>query len=421
MISRELFAAYVRDALANFYDCAHLQIHPLTELLVLRGSPEETKAQALRQALTEAIEALRPEASIPFGRSEWLPYRVMRLRYMESLGQDEICRELGIGRTSCYRYHQEALEAVVSILWERYQRDAARQEQRAATLAPNELAREEAIKVTRAAPREPVSLLELLEGIKLIIRPLAEQQGIDLRIEAPPSLPVTYGDPAMLRQIVLTILTEAMGLVTGRTLRLSISARARETLWQLRPLDEAKVGRQDAQQTPRFAIGRSLLSVYEGRLWLEKEQGILTLSFTLPNARPWTILILDDDPETIELYRRYLPAREFAIQVARRGAELEALLTDARPDLILLDVLMPREDGWSILQRLKNTPETAPIPVVICSVLSQPSLALALGAAAVLQKPIDQASFLQTVRSFLPQEDSGGRARPAGRADTAPL
>lgn len=420
MISRELFASYVKDALTRFYDCAHLQTHPLAELLVLRSSPEETKAQALRQTLTEAIEALRPEASIPFGRSEWLPYRVMRLRYMESLGQDEICRELGIGRTSCYRHHQEALEAVVSILWERYQRDAAQQEQKA-PLAPNELAREEALKVMRASPREAVNLAEVLEGVKLTIQPLAERQGIALSVAASPSLPVTYGDPTMLRQIVLNVLSEAMGLVAGRALRLSVSERARETLWQLRPLDEAKLGRVEAQPMPRFAVGRSLLSVYDGRLWLEKEPEGLVLCFTLPSARPWTIFILDDDPETVELYRRYLPAREFAVQVARRGAELDALLAEARPDLILLDVLMPREDGWNILQRLRNTPETASIPVLICSVLSQPSLGLALGAAAVLQKPIDQASLLQTVRRFLFREDNGERARPIGRADTAPL
>lgn len=421
MISREIFSSYVRDALARFYDYAHLQTHPLVSLLVLGGSPDETKGQTLRQLLTEAIEALKPEAAIPFGRPGWLAYRVMRLRYMESLSQDEICQELGIGRTSCYRHHQEAFEAVVSILWERYERDAALRGQKTPGLAPNELAREEAIKVARASQREAVDLNDVLEGVRLTIQPLAEQQGITLTIEAPSPLPMTYGDPALLRQIVLNVLTEAMGLAAGKALRLSVSQRAGETVWQVRALDESKVGEQDAQHMPRFAVSRSLLSVYDGRLWLQKEKEVLVLSFTVPTARPWTILIIDDDLETTDLYRRYLPAREFAVQVARRGAELNALLAEATPDLILLDVLMPREDGWNILQRLKNTPETADIPVVICSVLSQPRLALALGAAAVLQKPIDQETFLQTIRSFLIREDSEGRTHPGGHADTLPL
>ena len=75
---------------------------------------------------------------------------------------------------------------------------------------------------------------------------------------------------------------------------------------------------------------------------------------------------------------------------------------------MLLDVLMPQEDGWDILQSLKTLPETASIPVVICSVLSQPHLALALGAAEVLRKPISEETLLATVKKVLALEDTVG-------------
>jgi CheY-like chemotaxis protein len=422
VISRDLFASYVRDALARFYDHAHLQTHPLVSLLVRQSAPEETRGQALRQLLTGAIESLRPAPTIPFGRPEWLGYRVLRLRYVESLNQGEICLELGIGRTSCYRHHQEAFEAVVSMLWERYERDAARQggSDRATGLGPGELAREEAVKIARASQREAVSLTDVLQGVKLTIQPLAEQQGIDLVFEAPSSLPVTYGDPAMLRQIILDVLTEAMGLVARGELRLCVSLcnGEGETIWQVRGLDESSLGGRDTEHMSSFLVSRSLLNVYGGRFWIDRGSGEPVLSFAVPTARPKTILIIDDDLEAIGLYRRYLAARQFVVQMARRGDELQALLAETMPDLILLDVLMPREDGWNILQRLKATPETANIPVVICSVLSQPRLALALGAAAVLQKPIDQEMLLQTIQGCLSREDSGERTHPAGIADT---
>ena len=61
---------------------------------------------------------------------------------------------------------------------------------------------------------------------------------------------------------------------------------------------------------------------------------------------------------------------------------------------------MPEEDGWAILQYLQENSSTAEIPVVICSVLSQPQLALALGAKEVLQKPISREELLATVRRF---------------------
>jgi len=71
------------------------------------------------------------------------------------------------------------------------------------------------------------------------------------------------------------------------------------------------------------------------------------------------------------------------------------------PDLILLDVLMPQQDGWRLLQGLKTQEDTATIPVVICSVLGQSDLATALGAAAVVQKPISEEVLVATVGQIL--------------------
>ena len=66
---------------------------------------------------------------------------------------------------------------------------------------------------------------------------------------------------------------------------------------------------------------------------------------------------------------------------------------------------MPRLDGWMILQRLKTLPETAHIPVVICSVLSQEHLALSLGAVQVLRKPVSSETLINTVEELLDLPD----------------
>ena len=86
---------------------------------------------------------------------------------------------------------------------------------------------------------------------------------------------------------------------------------------------------------------------------------------------------------------------------------LDAHLRETIPDLVLLDVLMPKRDGWHVLQYLKTLPETRQVPVIVCSVLSQPRLALALGASEVLIKPIDRETLLRTIRALL-EEDSQG-------------
>lgn len=70
----------------------------------------------------------------------------------------------------------------------------------------------------------------------------------------------------------------------------------------------------------------------------------------------------------------------------------------------LLDVLMPNNDGWQILEWLRAEPSTSTVPIVVCSVLDQPHLAFALGAQAVLQKPVTQADLLKTVHRLLSQD-----------------
>ncbi len=411
VIPRELFVGYVKDALAGFYDLVHLQTHPLVDLLSLRQSPQETKTQSLRQSLAEAIEALQPAASVPFGGREWLGYRLLRLRYIESLSQAEVCQELGLGRTAYYDYHRDALEAVTDILWERYDQEQASSRSVVAPTrepAPEDLAREEAIKVARISHHEMVDLGEFVEGIRQTLLPLTERRKMAIALEVPANLPRTYANPTMLRQIILNILTEGIELADTKEVCLHIRRTDSEFIWELRGLGIApatKPGQEPEhilEASFGFAVSRGLLSACGGRIWCRKdEQGVLVLCFAVPIATQRVIVIMDDNADTATLYQRYLQGREYTLRIAHNAEELESLLLEGVPDLIMLDVLMPDEDGWNILQRLKTLPETASIPVVICSVLSQPSLALALGATRVLQKPIDQRLLLETVQALL--------------------
>lgn len=101
------------------------------------------------------------------------------------------------------------------------------------------------------------------------------------------------------------------------------------------------------------------------------------------------------------LFRRF--TTQYAVEVigAQSAAQAFEVLTGMTPALILLDVMLPRQDGWEILQTLKANATTASIPVVICSVLNEPGLAAALGADGYLRKPVTQEALLQELRRWL--------------------
>ncbi|MCD6519010.1 MAG: response regulator, partial [Anaerolineae bacterium] len=154
---------------------------------------------------------------------------------------------------------------------------------------------------------------------------------------------------------------------------------------------------------PELDLCQKLLGIYGSQLQVRKRKENISLSCLIPSIKPPTVLIVEDYEDARLLYRRYLQGANYVLRFAASGEELWEELAKERPAVILLDVLMPREDGWMILQRLKILPETAEIPVIICSVLDQPSLAFALGAQEVLHKPIEEKELREAIRKALNQ------------------
>ncbi|WP_236783908.1 response regulator [Azospirillum humicireducens] len=107
-----------------------------------------------------------------------------------------------------------------------------------------------------------------------------------------------------------------------------------------------------------------------------------------PSARE-TILIIDDEQAMRELLARFLHREGFGVALAADGQTGLSIARQIHPHAILLDVMMPRTDGWSVLSLLKAEPDLADIPVIIISSRREKGLALSLGAADYFTKPVD--------------------------------
>lgn len=110
------------------------------------------------------------------------------------------------------------------------------------------------------------------------------------------------------------------------------------------------------------------------------------------------ILCIDDDPDVLEILRTYLIPEGYSVVTAMSGDEGIELAAKLRPNLITLDIMMPRKDGWQVLRELKSNRETKDIPVLIHSMIDNKPLAISLGARDVLPKPVDAAQLLSVVR-----------------------
>ena len=120
------------------------------------------------------------------------------------------------------------------------------------------------------------------------------------------------------------------------------------------------------------------------------------------------ILVIDDDEHIRDLMKRLLSREGYKVSVASSGEQGMEMARTTKPDVITLDVLMPGQDGWSVLNQLKSDPELAKIPVVMQSILDESNKAFMLGANDYLTKPINRTQIIDVVRRV--QSQSNRRA-----------
>jgi DNA-binding response OmpR family regulator len=112
-----------------------------------------------------------------------------------------------------------------------------------------------------------------------------------------------------------------------------------------------------------------------------------------PERAPLRILVAEDDAAVARLYAAYAQSRGHSVLVARDGAETLVTATAELPDIIWLDIAMPKLDGRDVLRQLKANPRTAGIPVLVVSAFggdqNMRDLLLELGAWDVMEKPLD--------------------------------
>ena len=158
-----------------------------------------------------------------------------------------------------------------------------------------------------------------------------------------------------------------------------------------------------------LSLSKRLIELHGGRIWLESEVGRgSTFGFAIPltttaagrlgqpdapaeavarQGMP-TIVVVEDDRRSLELLTLYLSSAGVEIVAARDGQEGLETIRRVGPAAVVLDLRLPKLDGWDLLALLKADPSTSAIPVVVVSMLDERGRGFALGASEYLVKPV---------------------------------
>lgn len=304
---------------------------------------------------------------------------------------------------------------------------------------------------------ETFAVAEMVRDVGATVEALVAKGGnsFELQLEGGDDLGAMHTDQTKVRQCLINLLSNAAKFTEGGRITLTVSRSERAGRdWLLFAVADTGIGmtpeqlaklferfaQADASTTRRFggtglglAITRAFSTMLGGDVEVASTYGEGT-TFTMrlpaelaagsgdgsddngatgggaPAAADGTagcVLIVDDDPATRDLLARFLQREGFAVRTASDGRAGLDLAQTLRPRVILLDVTMPRMDGWSVLRALKGDPALAAIPVVMVTIIDEQNLAFSLGATDYLNKPIEW-DHLKAVMGRFKRDQPGG-------------
>lgn len=400
----------LRSGLMQLDDLAVLRRNPLLPLLCRPGD----SALALQQVLVAAIAelALSDDAFADDA------HEILYYRYVERMTQQQLAYQLGVSVRHLRRLQENALELLAARL-------ATRLEQASFLTVPDaspsevsmvEVAEELASDVTSAIADEIAWLhaggggetADLADALARALHDVAVVAGhLEVEVAVPLSLPpCLVAVPApVLHQTLLTTLTWAVARsAAGQTARLRVAwlnsaYEAGVTLILPKPIREG--GDPDRE----LDVAGQLLASFGGSV--TRSADLLRAEIRAPRVGTVPVLIVDDNPDARLLLQRYMAQSRFQAIVAESGDAALALAREYQVQAVVLDIMMPGIDGWSLLARLRHDPATQAVPVVISTILPQRPIAKLLGAADFLQKPISRPELLATLGRLVGSRGTG--------------
>lgn len=412
------FVQQVKDALSHLHDHAYLQLHPLASALA-SALPAEAK-NSLHDRLCAEIEALRPPERLPSTDAAWRPYLSLHLRYVEGRDIGEVTAALALSPRQCRREHQKGLHALAVRLQQQVhalQSGASRTVSQHHDSAqydamPTETLEMEIERLGAAADDVAATAVgAVLPGVLDTLADFAAQHSVCIRANLAPDLPPVHVERVILRQVLLNTLAHLLERHSDGTV--TISAKRCTGAVTVQMACDSTEAAPAKEGDERLAVVAQLLQMRRGMLTQEWDP-CESIMLRLPSQQPSTVLVVDDNPDAIRLFRRFLSGTSFELLGATSSDEALRLAQDANPQAIVLDVMMPDRDGWEILQFLQHQPATRGIPVIICSVLQEQMLAQSLGAAHFLAKPVTRQALLSTLSTVIVEHPAAevAAARP---------
>ena len=386
------FRKALRQALTHLFDPEY-SVPSLLNFLI----PDEAdRTNALRSLLVGEIEALKPASEVDVYSRGQRSYNILSLRYIEGLSQESAAERLQMSLRTLQRSQRQAVLFLAYKLWSSRQ-DVSPDDKPISSQQWQSQLDQEITRLSQSAAQ--IDLQTVFQAVNRITAARSPKR-YGLHISLDQGQLVCPIHTSVLQQILLSLLDSVMKRAPSDTMHL--------------------LGQHFDQQTIRIKViggsptsGEPLdLTLVQGLLASQPDcileivsENPLTVALNVPlvqfGDQPRTILFVDDNTDLATLFTSFCAGTQYELVHINQGAVAQEKIREVKPDIIILDVMLPDVDGWELLISIKADSATAPIPVIVCSVVTDPNLALDLGASLYLQKPVWRDQFLEAIEKII--------------------
>lgn len=401
----EEFRQQLQHALTHLHDPSYVISAELSQV-VFYGQEIQPSLSAFQSLLINAIEALKPPAEAALDSRANLIFQILEQRFIFGLIQEQAAERLNLSIRSLQRLQREATHILARYLWNLYQSKETEHEldgQQGSTHEPDWLAqlKQELLLLQSQSPQSECDLNEVVKGALRIAQAtepaIHEKPTPILFLEESFQVSVKF-HPIVLRQLFVELLSELLR-IEGIGL---VQIKGQKTLQRFHVFITASP--VSGKPPLELSLASELLASQSGTITVEEQGGLLTIQVDLPLAKPGLpipVLVVDDNSDLFNLYQSYCTGAPFQLYQVREGQKAFEEIRVSRPEIIMLDILLPDINGLDLLLNLKTYPETKPIPVIICSVTADERLVHDLGAAMYLRKPVWKHQLLSAFEEAL--------------------
>ncbi len=385
------FKSLFRDLIAHLYDYTVLETHPLITVVSPPPDFRGSRGEYMRKLILEDIERFKPAGEESLHDVNWRPYHILRKRYVEGAGLPEISQALSLSERQIRRDNSRALQALSGRIWDQLVAGDVLEGGQAFDSEADQQAFDSSLEI--------LDLNGIIMGIEGVLEKRIGMDGYSLRLTLDPNPILVMSDRIVIRQILIGLVGYLMNFPCEGDMHLQTEKMNGKAQVVIRcslsgPWSQAEESdHAELLESARY-WSRQMKGAIQISLPPEGESGKIELVFCLPLADQSIILVVDDQKPTQQMFRRFLSRSLYQVVGITDPGEVLALARQLKPKLITLDVMMPKVDGWEILQALKMDLTTRDIPILVCSAWEEPELAQSLGAAGFLKKPVRQRDLL---------------------------